>query len=89
MVPPGPLVAPDGHRVRLRVEDPLLQVDLVPVGEQQVQVLERLAQEERLHHVLGAQVQRVADVADGRVAAGGDLAVLFDALGKRETEEQI
>ena len=57
----------------------LVQADLVSVGEQKIQVLERLAQEEWLHHVLGPGVQGVPHVADGRVASA-HLAVLLNAL---------
>ena len=49
------------------------------VGEQKIQILERLAQEEGLHHVLGPGVQGVPHVADGGVAAA-HLAVLLNAL---------
>ena len=52
---------------------------LVPVGEQQVEVLEGLPEEERLHHVPGPRVQGVPHVADGRVAAG-HLRVRLDPL---------
>ena len=57
----------------------LVQADLVSVGEQKIQILERLAQEEGLHHVLGPGVQGVPHVADGGVAAA-HLAVLLNAL---------
>jgi len=63
----------------LGVEHPLVQVNLVPVGEQQVEVLEGLPEEERLHHVPGPRVQGVPHVADGRVAAG-HLRVRIDTL---------
>ena len=63
----------------LCVEDPLLEVDLLLVGEQQVEVLQSFAEEEGLHHVLRPQVERVPDVPDGRVAVQY-FGVLFDAL---------
>ena len=81
--PPHPtvcLVWVDRHQVCLCVEHPPVQVDLVSVREEQVEVLEGLSQEEGLHHVPGPGVQRVADVADGGVAAG-HLRVRLDALG--------
>ena len=40
------LVSVDGHRVRFCVEDPLLEIDLLLISEQEVEVLERLTQEE-------------------------------------------
>jgi hypothetical protein len=40
----------------------------VPVCKEQVEVLERLTQEEGLHHVAGASVQRVLHIADRSVA---------------------
>ena len=63
----------------LRVEDPAAQVNLMAVGKEQVEILERLAEEEGLHHVLGPGVQRVAHVADGGVAAA-HLRILLDTL---------
>jgi len=54
--------------VGLRVEDPLLQVDLLLVGEKEVEVLEGFAEKEGLHHVLWPQVEGVPDVAHCRVA---------------------
>ena len=70
----------DRHQVCLGVEHPPVQVDLVSVREEQVEVLEGLSQEERLHHVPGPRVQRVTHVADGGVAAG-HLGVRLYALG--------
>lgn len=65
---------PYGEDVGLRVEDVLVQTEqLRVVGEEQVEVLQRLAQEEALHLVPGPRVQGVTDVVDGRVAASGDL----------------
>ena len=49
------------------------------VGEQEVEVLERLAEEEGLHLVLGPGVQRVSHVADCRVASA-DFAIFLDPL---------
>ena len=61
-------------RVSLRVEDELIQAEqLRVVREEQVQVLQRLAQEEALHLVPGPGVEGVTDVVNGRVAAVGDL----------------
>lgn len=74
------LAAVDGKRVRLGVDDELAQVQqLGVVGEEQVQVLERLAEEERLHEVLVPQVGRVLHVADRRVAVRHPR-VLLEAL---------
>ena len=53
----------------------------MPVSEQEVEVLEGLPEEEGLHHVLGPNVEGVADVADGRVAAAHS-AIVLDALKK-------
>ena len=63
----------------LGVEDPLIQVYFLMISEQQIQILERLAQEEGLHHVLGSCVQRIPHVADGGVAST-HLAILLNAL---------
>lgn len=63
----------------LGVEDPLIQVYFLMICEQQIQILERLAQEEGLHHVLGSCVQRVPHVADGGVAPT-HLAILLNTL---------
>ena len=49
------------------------------VGEQKVEVLERLPQEKGLHHVLGSGVQRVPHITDGGVAAR-HFGVGFDSL---------
>lgn len=58
----------------LCVEDVLVQTEqLQVVGEEQVEVLERLTEEEALHLVSRARVVRVAHVVDGRVAAVRDL----------------
>lgn len=58
----------------LRVEDVLVETEqLRVVGEEQVEVLQRLAQEETLHLVPGTRVNGVAHVVDGSVAAAGDL----------------
>lgn len=54
----------------LCVEDVLVETEqLHVVGEQQVEVLQRLAEEETLHLVPGPGVRRVADVVNRRVAA--------------------
>ena len=68
-----------GQGVRLSVEHPLIQGKLVPVSEQEVEVLERLAEEEGLHLVLGPGVQRVSHVTDCRVASA-NFAILLNAL---------
>lgn len=71
---PSLVGGPDGERVCLRVEDVLVQADqLGVIGKQQVEVLERLAQEEALHLVPGVGVGGVTDVADGAVPARGHL----------------
>lgn len=65
---------PNGERMGLGVEDVLVEAEeLQVVGEEQVQVLQRLAQEEALHLVPRPGVDGVADVVDGRVAAAGHL----------------
>ena len=43
---------PDWEGVGLRVEDPLVQRYQVVVTEQQVEILQRLGQEERLLHIV-------------------------------------
>ena len=43
---------PDGEGVGLRVENPLVQRYQVVVTEQQVEILQRLGQEERLLHIV-------------------------------------
>ncbi len=73
------LVAVEREQVSLRVEDPPAQVDLVFVSKEQVEVFERLPEEEGLHHVSGPGVQSASHVADGGVAAA-HLRVLFNAL---------
>lgn len=73
---PGPGLGggPDGQWVGLGVEHEGVQAEQVRVvGEQQVQVLERLPQEEALHLVPGLWVVRVLHVADGGVATRGHL----------------
>ncbi len=72
--------------MRLCVEDPPAEVDLLAVSKEQVEILERLAEEEGLHHVLGPGVERAPHVADGGVAAA-HLRVLLDSLRKREQLE--
>lgn len=77
------LAVADRHQVRFRVEHKLVEVDLVAVvAEQQVKVLQRLAEPERLHHVLGPRVKRTLHVPDGRVAMR-DLRVLLERLEDR------
>jgi len=68
--------------VRLCVENPPAEVDLLAVSKEQVEILERLPEEEGLHHVLGSGVERAPHVADGGVAAA-HLRVLLDSLRKR------
>lgn len=64
----------------LRINHVLLQVQQAGViAEQQVQVLQRLAEKKGLHHVLGPDVGSVPDVADGRVAVR-HLRVVLEAL---------
>ena len=64
----------------LRVEDELVDVQrLLVVAEQQVKVLERLAKEERLHHVARPSVRSALYVAERRVAVLGSC-VLFKRL---------
>jgi hypothetical protein len=57
----------------------------VPVCKEQVEVLERLTQEEGLHHVAGASVQRVLHIADRSVATR-NAGVLLDALEKQSLQ---
>lgn len=65
---------PDGQGVSLCVEHVGVQAQQVGVvGEEQIQVFERLSQKEALHLVPGLGVAGVLDVADGRIAARGDL----------------
>ena len=65
--------------MRLSVEHPLVQGKLVSVRKQEVEVLERLAEEEGLHLVLGPGVQRVSHITDCRVASA-NFAILLNAL---------
>lgn len=66
--------------MRLRINHHSVQIHQIPVvAEQQKEILERLAQEERLHHVAGANVSRVPDIFYGRVAVC-DLRVGLEAL---------
>eukprot|EP00959_Pyramimonas_sp_CCMP1952_P339330 7106889-Pyramimonas_sp.AAC.1 len=52
LVDEGRVALEDAHGVRLRVEDPLVHGDVARVVEEQVEVLERLRQEEALHGVV-------------------------------------
>lgn len=71
---PRPRRGPDGQGVSLGVEHVGVQAEqLWVVGEQQIQVLERLPQEEALHLVPGLGIEGILDVADGRIATRGDL----------------
>ena len=80
LVLPGSIsVGPNRQRVCFGIEDPFVQVDLVLVGKQKVQVLECLAEEKRLHHVLGSCVQGVLYVSNGGVACI-DFRVFFNSL---------
>ena len=73
--------------MRLRVEHVVVEVDgALVVGEEQVEVLERLAEEEGLHRVARVQVLRVADVAYAGVAAGRYLRVLLKGLSWTHTD---
>lgn len=52
-----------------RIEQKPREIDFVSiVAEQQVEILERFAQEERLHHVTRSRVQHILHVANGRVS---------------------
>ena len=63
----------------LRVEDVLVQRNQVHVvTKQQVQILERLRQEEALHLVAEARVASVPDVADGGVTGVWHLGVFLE-----------
>ncbi len=62
----------------LGIEDPLVEIEVLVVLEQQVKVLERLGQEEALHLVAWTRVLHVGHVVDGRVAARVDTRVLFE-----------
>ena len=65
---------PDGQGVSLCVEHVGVQAQQVGViREEQIQVFERLPQKEALHLIPGLWVAGVLDVADGRIAARGDL----------------
>ena len=57
-----------GQRVRLCVEHPLVEPDRVVVGEEKVQVLERLRQIVRLLHVVARAAARHVHVVNARVA---------------------
>ena len=81
-IPSFPLIGVEGKKVRLCVENPPAEVDLLAVSKEQVEILERLPEEEGLHHVLGSGVERAPHVADGGVAAA-HLRVLLDSLRKR------
>ena len=65
--------------MRLGVEHPLVQGELVSVREQEVEVLERLAKEEGLHLVLRPGVQWVSHITDRRVASA-NFAIFLNAL---------
>ena len=56
-------------KVGLGIENPFIQVNLMVVCEQKIKILERLPEEEGLHHVLGSRVDWVLYVADGGVPA--------------------
>ena len=63
-------ISSDWKGVSFGVEHPLVQVDqTLIVAEEQVQVLERLTEEKRLHLVLGLRVVGVSHVVDRRVTA--------------------
>lgn len=65
--------------MRLGVEHPLVQGELVSVREQEVEVLERLAKEEGFHLVLRPGVQRVSHITDSRVSSA-NFAIFLNAL---------
>ena len=68
------LGAPDRKRMRFGVEHPFVESQQrVVVREQEVKVLERLAQEERLHFIERIRSLRVHDVLDWRVTSGINL----------------
>ena len=71
-----------------RVKHPLVNADLLVIGEQHVQVFQRLPQEEWFHHVLGFGVQRGLDIPYGRVAMLYPC-VLLNTLGKWEKGGKI
>ena len=67
--------------MRFGVEDVLVERDeVLIVGEQQEHVLERLAEEERLHLVARSRVPGVGDVRYRRIAAILDTTVLLERL---------
>ena len=68
--------------MRLGVEYPLVKVEVLVgvVLEQQVEVLERLGQEEALHLVLWPHIVHIGHVVHGRVAARVDARILLERL---------
>lgn len=75
------IVAADGQRMCLRIEDPLLEREEVVIGEDEVEVLERLREEEGLLRVVLAGGYG-HDVVNARVAAPG-AAVPVEGLRRR------
>ena len=64
----------------LGIENEFLQIDfLAIIAEQQVEVFQRFAQEETLHHVLGSSILDVLHIADGRVTVC-DFRVLLESI---------
>lgn len=78
---------PEGQWVCFRVEHVLVKADqLLVVGEEQEEVLERLAQEEALHLVPGPRAHWVTHVGYGGVAPRGHLTKM-DRERERETKK--
>ena len=55
------------------------RITFLAIGEEEVEVLERLPEEEGLHHVTRPRVQRILHVSD-RGVAPGNLGVFLNAL---------
>lgn len=81
---------PYGEGVGLCVEDVLVQAQQFRVvGEEQIQIFQRLAQEETLHLVPGPGVNGVTDIVDGCVATFGNLQTRYLVRGLMKQKKAV